>query len=227
MAIRPDGQASCPLHAGRCSPPRPVPAPSPPWPPDRPLRKWQVGRAAALEASTGDAFLASATPAAGKTTFGLHIAHRMLVAPAPSRASWSSRRPRTSAASGPPTRRATASTSSPTAPTARAPSRATATASPSPTRRSPPARPCTAGAPRRADAADRRRAPPHGRARGLGPDRRAGVRRRAPQAAAVGHAVPLRQHADPVGRLRRRRRLELGLRVLLHPGAAGPRLPPR
>ena len=27
---------------------------------------------------SGDAFLASATPAAGKTTFGLHVAHRML-----------------------------------------------------------------------------------------------------------------------------------------------------
>jgi len=31
-----------------------------------------------VRAHSGDSFLASATPAAGKTTFGLHIAHRML-----------------------------------------------------------------------------------------------------------------------------------------------------
>ena len=37
-----------------------------------------AGAAAAVFAHDGDAFLASATPAAGKTTFGLHIAHRML-----------------------------------------------------------------------------------------------------------------------------------------------------
>ena len=35
---------------------------------------------AAVEAHAGPSFLASATPAAGKTTFGLHVAHRMLVA---------------------------------------------------------------------------------------------------------------------------------------------------
>jgi superfamily II DNA or RNA helicase len=34
----------------------------------------------AFEASEGEAFLASATPAAGKTTFGLHVAHRLLAA---------------------------------------------------------------------------------------------------------------------------------------------------
>ncbi len=51
-----------------------------PWPADRPLRAWQTAATAALEASDGDAFLASATPAAGKTTFGLHVAHRMLSA---------------------------------------------------------------------------------------------------------------------------------------------------
>ena len=50
----------------------------PPWPAGRPLRSWQQRAAAAVFAHDGDAFLASATPAAGKTTFGLHIAHRML-----------------------------------------------------------------------------------------------------------------------------------------------------
>jgi superfamily II DNA or RNA helicase len=48
------------------------------WPSDRPLRAWQ---SAALErvlsGPTGD-FLASATPAAGKTTFGLRVAHELL-----------------------------------------------------------------------------------------------------------------------------------------------------
>ena len=93
--------------------------------------------------------------------------------------SWS-RRPRTSAASGRPTRRATASTSSPTGPTPRARSRATATASASPTRPSRPG-PKVHRAPRGAgpDAADRRRAAPHGRAGRLGADRGARVRRRA------------------------------------------------
>jgi superfamily II DNA or RNA helicase len=50
----------------------------PSWPADRPLRAWQQQAAAAVFSHTGDAFLASATPAAGKTTFGLHVAHRML-----------------------------------------------------------------------------------------------------------------------------------------------------
>ena len=50
----------------------------PSWPADRPLRAWQQEAAAAVFAHDRDAFLASATPAAGKTTFGLHIAHRML-----------------------------------------------------------------------------------------------------------------------------------------------------
>ena len=50
----------------------------PSWPADRPLRAWQQAAAAALFLAPGDAFLASATPAAGKTTFGLHVAHRML-----------------------------------------------------------------------------------------------------------------------------------------------------
>jgi superfamily II DNA or RNA helicase len=50
----------------------------PSWPVDRPLRAWQQAAAAAVLSHEGDAFLASATPAAGKTTFGLHIAHRLL-----------------------------------------------------------------------------------------------------------------------------------------------------
>jgi superfamily II DNA or RNA helicase len=50
----------------------------PPWPGARPLRAWQRQAAEAVLAHRGDSFLASATPAAGKTTFGLHVAHRML-----------------------------------------------------------------------------------------------------------------------------------------------------
>ncbi len=50
----------------------------PAWPSGRPLRSWQQAAAAAVAAHEGDSFLASATPAAGKTTFGLHVAHRML-----------------------------------------------------------------------------------------------------------------------------------------------------
>jgi superfamily II DNA or RNA helicase len=50
----------------------------PSWPAGRPLRTWQQAAAAAVFSHPGDAFLASATPAAGKTTFGLHVGHRML-----------------------------------------------------------------------------------------------------------------------------------------------------
>lgn len=50
----------------------------PSWPAHRPLRAWQQAAAAAVLAHPSDAFLTSATPAAGKTTFGLHVAHRML-----------------------------------------------------------------------------------------------------------------------------------------------------
>jgi superfamily II DNA or RNA helicase len=49
-----------------------------PWPSDRPLRAWQHDALKALAEHTGDSFLASATPAAGKTTFGLKAAHEML-----------------------------------------------------------------------------------------------------------------------------------------------------
>jgi superfamily II DNA or RNA helicase len=52
----------------------------PPWPSDRPLRAWQEAALAALRAHGSGSFLASATPAAGKTTFGLRVAHEMLAA---------------------------------------------------------------------------------------------------------------------------------------------------
>ncbi|HEX8751889.1 MAG TPA: DEAD/DEAH box helicase family protein [Solirubrobacterales bacterium] len=52
----------------------------PDWPDARPLRAWQQEATEAVRAHSGTSFLASATPAAGKTTFGLHIAHRMLSA---------------------------------------------------------------------------------------------------------------------------------------------------
>src|SRR3954466_16409012 len=50
----------------------------PAWPAGRPLRAWQEEAVAAVLAHPQRSFLASATPAAGKTTFGLHVAHRML-----------------------------------------------------------------------------------------------------------------------------------------------------
>lgn len=50
----------------------------PPWPQGRPLRAWQESAIEALETHDGEAFLASATPAAGKTTFGLRVAYDML-----------------------------------------------------------------------------------------------------------------------------------------------------
>jgi superfamily II DNA or RNA helicase len=52
----------------------------PPWPAGRPLRAWQESALAALAAHDGEAFLASATPAAGKTTFGLRVAYELLSA---------------------------------------------------------------------------------------------------------------------------------------------------
>ncbi len=51
----------------------------PAWPASRPLRAWQEAAVDAVFGHDGDSFLASATPAAGKTTFGLHVAYRMLV----------------------------------------------------------------------------------------------------------------------------------------------------
>jgi superfamily II DNA or RNA helicase len=55
-----------------------TPAHIPPWPSSRPLRAWQ-GEALErlLERPTGN-FLAAATPAAGKTTFGLRVAHLLM-----------------------------------------------------------------------------------------------------------------------------------------------------
>jgi superfamily II DNA or RNA helicase len=52
----------------------------PEWPASRSLRAWQQAAAEAVLGHSGESFLASATPAAGKTTFGLHVAHRMLAA---------------------------------------------------------------------------------------------------------------------------------------------------
>ena len=49
-----------------------------PWPADRPLRSWQQTALEKLLAEPAGGFLASATPAAGKTTFGLRVAHEML-----------------------------------------------------------------------------------------------------------------------------------------------------
>jgi len=50
----------------------------PPWPARRPLRVWQQTALEALGSHDGEAFLASATPAAGKTTFGLRVAYELL-----------------------------------------------------------------------------------------------------------------------------------------------------
>src|SRR5690242_4058571 len=50
----------------------------PPWPAARKLRAWQQEAMETVFSHPADSFLASATPAAGKTTFGLHVAHRML-----------------------------------------------------------------------------------------------------------------------------------------------------
>jgi superfamily II DNA or RNA helicase len=50
----------------------------PPWPARRPLRAWQQTALEALGGHDGEAFLASATPAAGKTTFGLRVAYELL-----------------------------------------------------------------------------------------------------------------------------------------------------
>lgn len=50
----------------------------PEWPEDRPLRAWQRAALDVLRDHPHPGFLASATPAAGKTTFGLRVAHEML-----------------------------------------------------------------------------------------------------------------------------------------------------
>ncbi|MEA2404666.1 MAG: hypothetical protein QOE08_1313, partial [Thermoleophilaceae bacterium] len=51
-----------------------------PWPDSRPLREWQTAALARVAAHPERSFLASATPAAGKTTFGLRVAWEMLAA---------------------------------------------------------------------------------------------------------------------------------------------------
>ncbi|HEX6461306.1 MAG TPA: DEAD/DEAH box helicase [Thermoleophilaceae bacterium] len=50
----------------------------PSWPDGRPLRAWQREALDAVAAHSGNSFLASATPAAGKTTFGLRLAYDMV-----------------------------------------------------------------------------------------------------------------------------------------------------
>ena len=52
----------------------------PAWPAHRPLRAWQSAALERVLEHDGDSFLASATPAAGKTTFGLRVAHALLQA---------------------------------------------------------------------------------------------------------------------------------------------------
>jgi len=61
------------------SPPlRSLARPLPAWPADRPLRAWQAEALDLLLGEPEGSFLASATPAAGKTTFGLRVAHELL-----------------------------------------------------------------------------------------------------------------------------------------------------
>jgi len=50
----------------------------PGWPSDRPLRAWQTAALERVLAAPGGDFLTSATPAAGKTTFGLRVAYELL-----------------------------------------------------------------------------------------------------------------------------------------------------
>ncbi|MGI8661069.1 MAG: DEAD/DEAH box helicase [Thermoleophilaceae bacterium] len=63
------------MEAARIAAPSPGP---PPWPASRPLRAWQQQALAGLLRRPSGEFLASATPAAGKTTFGLRAAHELL-----------------------------------------------------------------------------------------------------------------------------------------------------
>ncbi|HKN94282.1 MAG TPA: DEAD/DEAH box helicase family protein [Thermoleophilaceae bacterium] len=50
----------------------------PDWPEARSLRAWQREALEAVSGHSGASFLASATPAAGKTTFGLRVAYEMI-----------------------------------------------------------------------------------------------------------------------------------------------------
>ena len=70
------GRKDSPITPQTVAPPRARSLPR--WPDTRPLRAWQAAALAALHAHDGTSFLASATPAAGKTTFGLRAAHDLL-----------------------------------------------------------------------------------------------------------------------------------------------------
>ena len=178
----------------------------PSWPADRPLREWQRAAAAAVFSHPSDAFLASATPAAGKTTFGLHVAHRMLaegrvarvavVAPTTHIArQWAADAARYGLDLEP--NRPNAAGPEPRDRHGVAVTYQTVAAGPAVHRRR------CAEAPTLLIADE-----PHhmGDQAAWGRSTRRGVRPRALPAAAVGHAVPHRRHADPVGELRRRRR---------------------
>src|SRR4051794_5003432 len=52
--------------------------PTRPWPTSATLRPWQSEALANFQASELDDFLCASTPGAGKTTFGLRIAHDLL-----------------------------------------------------------------------------------------------------------------------------------------------------
>ena len=153
--------------------------PPPDWPANRPLRAWQVAAAEAFAASEGEAFLASATPAAGKTTFGLHLAHRLLSAGVVRRVvvvaptthicrQWAADAARYGIDLEP--NRPNSEGPEPRDRHGVSVTYQTVAAGPAVHRRRRAGRP---------DAADRRRAAPHGRARGLGADRGGRVRRRA------------------------------------------------
>ena len=169
----------------------------PAWPAGRPLRSWQEEAVAAVLAHPERSFLASATPAAGKTTFGLNVAHRMLaerrvarvcvVAPTTHIArQWAADAARYGIDLEP--NRPNAAGPEPRDRHGVAVTYQTLAAGPEIHRRR-----CTEAA----DAADRRRAAPHGRAGGLGPQRPDRVRGRPLPAAALGHAVPLRHTPIP------------------------------
>jgi superfamily II DNA or RNA helicase len=65
--------------------PRPNPRTPAPWPAGRQLRAWQSAALEQVMARPSGDFLAAATPAAGKTTFGLRVAHALLSCGAVSR----------------------------------------------------------------------------------------------------------------------------------------------
>ena len=172
-------------------------------------------------------FLASATPAAGKTTFGLHIAHRMLSAGFVSRV----------VVAGPTTHicRQWAADAAPLRHRPRAEPaelrRAGVGRLPRRRRHLPDDRRRAGDAP----AAPPRRRPtlliadePHhmGDLAAWGLQTRTRLRRRPLPAAALGHALPLRQLGDPLGHLRRGRPQPRRLRLRLPAGAARPGLPP-